>query len=73
MIQVFASPQCWDMENVEFVYKLLRRGVLISQSQLVLPVINLTNSQSQTLWGLIFLVQVFWAGGPDVELEPLPP
>ena len=73
MIQVFASPQCWDMEKVEFVYKLLTRGVLISHSQLVLPVITLTNSQSQTLWGLIFLVQVFWAGGPDVELEPLPP
>ena len=32
-----------------------------------------TNSQSQTLWGLFFPVQVFWAGEPDVELESLPP
>ena len=61
------------MEKVEIAYKLFTRGVLISHSLLVLLVINPTNSQSQTLWGLTFPVQVFWAGEPDVELEPLPP
>lgn len=71
MIQVLCTSLSWDMEKVEFVYKLFTRGVLIFHSQLVLLVINPTNSQSQTLWGLFFPVQVFWAGEPDVELVEL--
>ena len=40
MIQVLCKSSSWDMEKVEFVYKLFTRGVLISHSQLVLLVIN---------------------------------
>ena len=51
------------------------RGKLL---ELGTPEVSSTNSIPsgfcrQKLWGLIFLVLKFWAGGPGVELDLLPP
>ena len=60
----------WVLESVRFCVCLLRGESLSHSSQAPLK-LSLTGLQSQTFWGLIFLVQDPWVGEPDVELRTL--
>ena len=50
-----------------------KTGVSISHSALAVPKVSPTGLQSQTFWGLMFLMQNCWAGEPDVRLRSLAP
>ena len=56
----------------EFVREPFKGRVFVShKSSLALLYVSPTGFQSQTLWGLIFLMQVPWPGVTNVGLEPL--
>ena len=52
---------------------LFKNEVFISPSPVGLPKLSLTGLQSQTLWGLVFLVQDPWAKERDMGLSSLTP
>lgn len=47
----------WNGES-EFIYKFLKSRVLVSYNPLSILYVSLAAFQSQTLWRLIFLMQV---------------
>lgn len=55
----------------EVVHVPLKSRVLVSDCSLALLDISPASFQRQTLWGLIFLVQLPWAGEPNAGLRPL--
>ena len=65
-------PLFWDSEHVRFCTHPVRVEFLI-YSLPTLPNFSPAGLQSQTFWGLIFLVQDPWAGKPNVELRLLAP
>ena len=69
--QIIASVLCpWACEILCAPFK---SGVSISHSPLGLPKVSPAGLQSQTFWGLIFLVQVPQAGDHDVGFRCLAP
>lgn len=59
-----AAISVLELESTEFVCASFWSGVSDSYSS---PDISLVGFQSQMLWGLIFLVQVSWAGDPSAQ------
>ena len=57
----------------EILWVPFKSGVAISHSSLTLWKVSPAGFQSQTFWGLIFLVQDPWAGDLSVGLRPLAP